>query len=407
MSSSNPRRWLQFRLRTLLIGVTLAALPLGYVAWEREQCRRGEAARAMIYRNSGRDGFFSPEDFDEVLVSFTETESPHFPRPEWLKDILGNDRFRLLVSAYLQGDALADADLARLEALPNLRKLSIADSNVTAEGVANLRGLNRLKKFSFEHNGKASDARWEILSGWKQLRELSFDGSDFRDASVPCLAPLVSLKQLQISNTKITDAGLAAFPPLTTLECLDLSGTEVSDDGLQFLSRLTNLRKLRLEDTKFSGLGLRHLVALPHLESLALYGSKVTDDGLASVEGFTSLEGLGLSQTAVTDEALAHVGRLTSLKRLGLGDTQITNRGLYHLGRLTNLETLDLSNTKISDDGVIHLRSLSNLKKIYLFKTNVTEAGERKLVTLLPKLSIARVRDDDPFRDSSRPIGLE
>ena len=53
MPSPQPHcRWLQFRLSTLLIAVTLVSLPLGYVAWEREQCRRGEEALEMLQRRA-------------------------------------------------------------------------------------------------------------------------------------------------------------------------------------------------------------------------------------------------------------------------------------------------------------------------------------------------------------------
>src|SRR5580693_1171162 len=38
-----PRRRFQFRLRTLMIGVTLLAVPLGYVGWQAKIVREREA----------------------------------------------------------------------------------------------------------------------------------------------------------------------------------------------------------------------------------------------------------------------------------------------------------------------------------------------------------------------------
>jgi hypothetical protein len=117
MPSPKPRRrWYQFGLSTLLIGLTLFSLPLGYVAWEREQCRRGETAREMIYRHEGSGVMFSGREFDDLLDQIGGS-SNH--RPEWLKAILGNDQFRRKDSARLSGDSFSAAELRQLEALPN------------------------------------------------------------------------------------------------------------------------------------------------------------------------------------------------------------------------------------------------------------------------------------------------
>ena len=87
MSPPKPRRrWLQFRLRTLLIAVTLVALLLGYVAWEREQCRRGRQALNML-----------------VQKPPGEYSWPTSDRPGWLKYLLGDNQFRYSKSAALDG----------------------------------------------------------------------------------------------------------------------------------------------------------------------------------------------------------------------------------------------------------------------------------------------------------------
>ena len=42
------RRWFRFRLRTLLVMVTLLSVPLGWVGWELDQRRREKAVVAWI-----------------------------------------------------------------------------------------------------------------------------------------------------------------------------------------------------------------------------------------------------------------------------------------------------------------------------------------------------------------------
>jgi hypothetical protein len=43
MAAPSPRRRLQFRLRTLMIGVTLLAVPLGYLGWQAKIARVRES----------------------------------------------------------------------------------------------------------------------------------------------------------------------------------------------------------------------------------------------------------------------------------------------------------------------------------------------------------------------------
>lgn len=375
-----PRRWYQFSVRTMFLGLALISLPLGYVAWEREQCRRGEVTLEMIHRHRGP----ITGDFPDFLNELGDLSRR---RPEWLKTVLGNDRFRHILSVWLEGGSLTDAELRQLEALPNLRDLTIDAAEISPHGLSQLRGLNRLEEFAFVRvrNTKTSAESWEVLSEWQQLCELSIDGSDFRNEDAPSLSVLRGLKRLQLSRTKITDAGLAGIAPLTDLEVLDLSGTEITDAGLKHLSNLRNLRVLNLARTKVRGPGLVHLAALPKLESLNLFHSGVTDEGLVSLAGFTRLEGLGLNRTEVTDAGLSHLAGLTKLKRLGLRGTKVTDAGLVNLSDLTNLESLDLSKTGLSDKGLVHLRRLKNVKVLFLRGSNVADAGTKSFATLLPE----------------------
>ncbi|MGI8981417.1 MAG: hypothetical protein ACR2FY_19495 [Pirellulaceae bacterium] len=253
MSPPKPhRRWFQFRLRTLLIAVTLAALLLGRVAWEREQCRRGEQAIEMLHQKSV---------FHDWLMSQNAPSS----RPERLKVILGDDQFRTVRSAIFDGDSLADSDLRQLAVFPNLHSLIIQAPNVTDEGLSHLRGVRGVKQFEFSGNRRASGKNWHFLSGWQQLRFLSFHDSLFDDDDVRTLPALKNLKKLRVSETIISNAGLERISLLTSLESLDLSSTQVTDKGLVHLRRLVNLKELSLKNTNVTDKGVKELQrALPN-----------------------------------------------------------------------------------------------------------------------------------------------
>ncbi len=47
------RRWLRFSLRTLLIVVTVLAVPLGWVGWRRQQVRREQATITWVKEAGG------------------------------------------------------------------------------------------------------------------------------------------------------------------------------------------------------------------------------------------------------------------------------------------------------------------------------------------------------------------
>src|SRR6185295_4098867 len=133
MSPKPLRRWYQFGLSTLLIGLTLFSLPLGYIAWEREQCRRGQQAIEILGHSLGQ---LRPEDFGEVGRRINPSG-----RPGWLKFILGDDQFREYEFIELGGESVSDSDLRHLAAFPNLHGVLLGVTNVTDEGVEHLRGL--------------------------------------------------------------------------------------------------------------------------------------------------------------------------------------------------------------------------------------------------------------------------
>jgi internalin A len=359
MSSPKPRRrWYQFSLITLLIGLTLFSLPLGYIAWEREQCRRGEEALKRL----------DPDNSNTRMVFQSSFEIPARTttgRPDWLKYLLGNDQFRTVHFATLTGESITDNDLELLTALPNLHDVIIQSPQVTDEGVAHLPRLKAVESFSFFANERVTGKGWEIIGKWHGLREVSFRACNFRDDDVSKLRPLTNLRSLHLNGTNITDSGLEGISQLASLEGFNLSFTNVSDSGLRHLAQLTNLQWLNLSYTKAAGTGLTQLSNLPKLESLNLRGSNVTDNDLA------------------------HIAAIKNLKGLDLSDTEITDAGLAHLRNLKNLESLDLARTNVSDAGLQYLKHLENLKGLCLGATGVTDTGAADLKKSLPNAFIS------------------
>lgn len=119
MSQKPRRRWFRFRLRTLLVMVTILSLPLGWVGWELDQRRREKATIDWVEKMGGR-----------VIFQSEKT--------------IGN-LFRKRVSRVVFGDTPL-SDLSLLVELKNLEKLDLSCTDVS--DVSPLAVLKNLKELN-------------------------------------------------------------------------------------------------------------------------------------------------------------------------------------------------------------------------------------------------------------------
>jgi hypothetical protein len=108
MASPSSRHRLQFRLRTLLIGVTLLAIPLGWIGWQVRIVSHRQALRAMLnQRNRGLSGLpnFVPRD--------------QWPELPWYRKLLGDTT---TPGIFLDRTAFSDDEIAEFrEAFPGIQ----------------------------------------------------------------------------------------------------------------------------------------------------------------------------------------------------------------------------------------------------------------------------------------------
>ena len=104
-----PRhRWYQFGLRTLLIGVTLLAVPCAFIGWQARIVSHRKALKAILnQRNRGLSGLpnFVPPDQWPVLP--------------WYRTLLGDTT---TPGIYLDRNAFSDDEIQQFkEAFPEIR----------------------------------------------------------------------------------------------------------------------------------------------------------------------------------------------------------------------------------------------------------------------------------------------
>jgi hypothetical protein len=204
MAITLNRRWFQFSLKTMLVVMTLVGMGLGWLAYERNEVRKGQEAIAAM---------------EPLLAVIFDKEQPF--RPRWLRPLLGDNSAGEVVDVITQSNHVTDAELVHLKGLRRLELLNIAHTEVTDAGLVQLKGLT-------------------------QLRRLYFDGTEVTDAGLVHLTGLTELELLELEETQVTDAGLVHLRGLKKLKTLILYKTKVTELGVRELQKaLPNVEIVR------------------------------------------------------------------------------------------------------------------------------------------------------------------
>jgi hypothetical protein len=217
------RRLFQYRLRTLLIVMTLIAV---WFAWWSHKARQQRVAVGAL-RSMGAE-----VRYDSRWPWTGWMKRP----PEWPRGFLcylGDDYFAS-VRDVVFWDGATDADLHNLADFTALKELWLKKSHVTDKGL-------------------------EYISRLATLKVLSIDGSQVTDGGMKRLHASTSLEWLDLENTDVSDAGLAHLKGLTALTSLNLRSTKVTDAGLEYLKGLKALEYLNLENTLVTDAGAQRL----------------------------------------------------------------------------------------------------------------------------------------------------
>ncbi len=232
---SKTRRWFRFRLRTLLVVLTMLSVPLGWVGWELDQRRREKTAIAWIEEMGGNASL----EGSDRSTSWEKTK----------------DKWFGVTVLHANLNSTQVSDLSPLTDLNNLEVLNFNSTHVI--DLSALTDLSNLEVLNF-NSTQVSDL--SPLTELKNLKLLFLGNTKVSDLSP--LAELKNLTSLFLSNTKVSD--LSPLTELKNLTTLFLNGTQVSD--LSPLTELKNLEVLNLSFTKISDDQVQELkLALPNI----------------------------------------------------------------------------------------------------------------------------------------------
>ena len=280
-----PHRWFQFRLRTVMIVMTVCAIALGIVA---QRARRTPRAVAIVLRHGGEVVFTH-----ERRTGDGHDVSPA-PGPAWLRAVMGENAFA------------------------DIREVKAGQFDQTLNALRGMTTIQRLKT--------TTPACWPHASEW------GFES----------LATLTGLQALDLHEAEFGDAELAMLTPLTQLRELNLSETSVTDDGIETLAHFPRLQILDLSHTKISGAGLPAIAGLKQLESLNLAGLDLREVDLGPLASLAKLKSLDLSDCQLEPQQLAALAAaLTAapaLVDLNLGGMKVNVSVLKAFGYSRTLE---------------------------------------------------------------------
>ena len=200
-----------------------------------------------------------------------------------------------------------------------------------------------------------------LMAAVPTLRHLSIADSEVVDDDLALLGELTQLQTLVLNETDITD--LAPLAQLTNLQTLVLVDAPVAD--LAALSNLTSLQRLELTDTRVGD--ATPLGGLPALAELVVVGSP-----LRSIEPLArcpQLRSLRVVDTRVED--LSPLADFPSLVAVSLGGNSISD--LSPLAEMPNLVVLDLRSLQVEDISV--LAELEHLQRLALIDYPLTSLG--------------------------------
>jgi internalin A len=240
---------------------------------------------------------------------------------------------------FRRGKAALLNDQIHLAPLKQIKRLELRAGRLTATGLDQLIGFNRLESLKL---WLADVNDFRFLTHFTELNKLTL------------IISVTEPRPLLLSERKRSPRG---------------------DFGLGSLGTLSKMRELTLFGNPYPDGLLAHIGSLKGLEKLNFWlrGAPPTD--YRQLARLSELKHLSLMGSGINDASLIHLSDLKRLKSLGLIINPITDAGLAHLSGLTQLENLDLAHTKITDAGLVHLLPLKKCKSLTVRSTGVTVDG--------------------------------
>jgi hypothetical protein len=201
---------------------------------------------------------------------------------------------------------ITDKGMEILKKFYQVERLRLTRLNLTADGLAHLKGVPGLKKLELLYQDLSAGPQM----GFGALGGVAVFG---RSVYMPDESPAPTREK----SGKLTDAILQGLKETVGLEELALGSDELTNDGLAPLAGLHALKKLHLGGQELTGAAFKQLKELTDLTVVDLVGVTSKEESVAAnagqLKGLTKLEKLQVSaflskaESAKVTRALAKV----------------------------------------------------------------------------------------------------
>lgn len=249
------------------------------------------------------------EEICDELIKLKQIVAMHFVRSTIDDDALARlSKLPSVAHLTLSNTKVTSKGISDLKNWKSLKRLTLGGTikSGALEGLSNLEQLEHLEidlgdfeakqlsksalpgiRILSMANTNLSDEDLSSLPAWKTLEELEFATGKITDKGVAHFKKFPALKRLALSNSKVTDAAFAELTHLKKLEELALiECLKITDGGMKTVADFPALIRLQLEKSGVTGAGLIHLAPL---KSLRWVGIGDTEASKADAEKLTKL----------------------------------------------------------------------------------------------------------------------
>lgn len=378
------RRWFQFGLRSLILGVVVSSIVLAWLG--------AQVQHALRIHNAARRLSASP---GTTLIWMERTDIPLIDRVvTW--SLGGDPDFRPVELRFASApDADGPPDFDKYaEVLPMIESIAIESSRWRDDDLVVLKRFPQLKYLEFDTATISDDGFKHLACCRDTLIHVHVEDRPISDLGLEHLSALGNVESLSLKVGQLTPAGIQHFRAMSNLSSVSLE--EVTDGFLESMPDLPNLHYLRMKSDGVTVAGIRRIAAMRSWTTWAvdrdvkslyyadeavvdLTGHCLTDDELSAIVATQAPNRLVVDAGAVTDDGVQALKSLKQLKLLTLRNCCISDIGLESLLRLPNLAQLDVSGCGVTATGFQKIDTCPTLHTILAHDMCLTPADELQI----------------------------